>query len=145
MLVNYSKPEKFKKLIDNIKSVNTLSELFASHRVKEVIEELDAAGEFLASKMRVKTNQVRKIFDKLKNIEAKLKMGKLNREELKSEVLMLKPALAYVVARQPRNLAPLADLLFPAIEKVQDEKDFYALVRFLEAIVAYHKFHGGKD
>jgi len=32
-----------------------------------------------------------------------------------------------------------------AMDKVEDKKDFDYFVEFLEAIVAYHKYHGGKD
>ena len=38
-----------------------------------------------------------------------------------------------------------ADIMYMAIERTKTVKDFDYFVEFLEAIVAYHKYYGGKD
>ena len=62
---------------------------------------------------------------------------------------MLKPKLAYTVGRQKREvftaLQSLMQVLDPAIDATKDLESFKKLVLLIEAIVAYHRYYGGRD
>ena len=69
----------------------------------------------------------------------------------KMELLLLKPRLAYQVGRarqgsagERRGIITLEPVLRRAIEMVSDRPQFQHLANYLEAIVAYHRFAGGK-
>ena len=61
---------------------------------------------------------------------------------------MLKPKLAYAAGRQPA-VTPFYKLVSAAvagIEKAENKPQaFQNFFELLDSIVAYHKFHGGKD
>jgi len=62
---------------------------------------------------------------------------------IETEVVLLKPKLAYAAARKKES-KPLSDVMSAAIDKVNSEEDFKRLVQFIESIIAYHKAEGGK-
>ncbi len=79
--------------------------------------------------------QLRKVFDSFKKLEMDL-----NLQFSRDEVLMLKPRLAYAVSRTAalRNLYRVLD---QAIDRVYSLEDFKKLVQFVEAVLAYYKYH----
>jgi CRISPR type III-A-associated protein Csm2 len=85
-------------------------------------------------KSAITTSQLRNIFQKVK--EAK------NRLQLQ----MIRPLLAYVAARQKSEEAKeLVKFLSDLINEVKDDdKQLQNFQYFMEAIVAYHKFHNPK-
>lgn len=97
----------------------------------------------------VKTTQLRKFYGEVKRVQAK---GIFNE---KMAFKMLKPKLAYAAGRHQRTKLPILQkeldkaLSFVEIDKMNNEKDankrFNNFVQFFEAIVAYHKYHGGSD
>ncbi len=92
---------------------------------------------------RVTTSQIRNIFGTVKNLESK---GVVT-EEVISKLVLLKPKLAYASGRHDiQALKYLAGILSNAIDLVyaQREKRFENFCKFFEAILAYHKAHGGK-
>jgi len=146
MLKSYPHSRELDKLKETIEKAKTLSDLFKDDEAaKSVVDTAEAVGEFLALRARLKTSQLRKIFDKLKKIEADVKSGKVRDEEIAKETVLLKPVLVYVAARHPRTVGPLVDLLTPAVEKVKSKEDFDALIKLTETILAYHRYYGGKD
>jgi CRISPR-associated protein, csm2 family len=68
--------------------------------------------------------------------------------ELAAEVKFLKVKLAYQVAR---NRGTVGDFekkanLMARIDRIgTDMKKYDEFIHFVEALVAYHKFHGGRD
>lgn len=99
----------------------------------------------------VKTSKIRRFYGEVKRIQAR---GIANE---KPAFRMLKPKLAYAVGRETVRDAKLR-LLFEVlsvgidsveIDKINDPKElnkrFSNLVQLFEAIVAFHKYHGGKD
>jgi CRISPR-associated protein Csm2 len=57
----------------------------------------------------------------------------------------MKPKLAYAVGRN-QDIKPLMDVLEPAITAgTKSYDDFKKLVALIEGIVAYHRYHDGKD
>ncbi len=144
--MHYPQSKEMNKLIQKIKDVNSLSELFSTDSsTKEMVDLSNEVGQFLARKIRLKSSQLRKVFDNLKKIEFDLKKGVLKVDDMKKRIILLKPMLAYTVARHPNTVGPLADILQPAIDKVKTKDDFKTLVQLLEIILAYHKYHGGRD
>ena len=96
------------------------------------------------ARVGLKTSQIRRFLDAFRTKNAALRR---NTTELKAEdeALLLEPRLAYAAGRQRGQVGPLFEVLKPAIERVQDVDDFRRLTRFLESVVAYHKYHGGRD
>ena len=108
-------------------------------------DELDKFSNKMGEQLKnggLKTSQIRKFLAAVRSIQNKVKKGEhFDREE----IVLLKPKLAYAAGRQPREVKPLMTVLNPAIDKVRDKLDFDKFVRFVEGIVAYHKYYGGGD
>lgn len=84
------------------------------------------------------TSQLRKFFGEVKRIEMQYN---------DSEVAMLNPLLAYAVGRDEgkTKIKDFQKEISVAISAVTSEKEFKNFVQIFEAIVAYHKMHGGKE
>jgi CRISPR type III-A-associated protein Csm2 len=82
--------------------------------------------------------QIRAIFDELRQIEA---VWLSNEQRALHRVHLLKPKMAYR-ASKARGLAPLVEVLSPAVDIVVQETDpakaFARLVELGEAIIAYY-------
>ena len=120
--------------IDEIDKCGALKELDEKKMV-------DLANEIGKDMKKIKTAQLRRFFDEMKRIESSYD---------KSSVQMLRPRLAYAAGREKdRNkqsiLKAFFDIIEASISKIKGEEDFKKLVKFVEAILAYHKFHGGSD
>lgn len=113
---------------------------------KDLVDYADIVGKELASRaIGLKTSQIRKILDAVKRIEAQLESRKDDSEYFQKNTLLLLPQLAYAAGKQPRQVQPFFDVLSPCMKKVQDANDFETFARFVESIVAYHKFYGGRE
>lgn len=88
------------------------------------------------------TSQIRKFFGEVKRIEA------LGYNNNKTDVLMLKPKLAYATGRKGDSNHPIHKFykeVGKALDNVSNKDQFNNLVRLLEVIVAYHKAAGGGE
>lgn len=92
------------------------------------------------------TSQIRTVFGELKRIQLN------GYKSEKTSFLLLKPKLAYAVKRHKKKGIELFYRLFSdaydAVDSNNDEigkKQFENLMDLMEAILAYHKFHGGKE
>jgi len=86
------------------------------------------------------TSQIRNVFGEVK----RLQMKGFN-EQVARELILLKPKLAYQAGRHGGKVKELAKVLSRAIDRVgSDQRRFEHFVDFFEAILAYHKAHGGK-
>ncbi|MBW2096564.1 MAG: type III-A CRISPR-associated protein Csm2 [Deltaproteobacteria bacterium] len=131
----------------------------------DLIEEVDNFGEYIAKTLAaakiiigighrekkvdesVTTSQIRQIFGKLKSIEAK---GYGN-DGTRTEFIMLKPLLAYTAGRHNKTgMERLKERVTWGIDAVLNGEGQEEVLRFknfcklFEAILAYHKAHGGK-
>lgn len=79
--------------------------------------------------------QLRRVFDTLRKKQLEFKKGQFS----KDEVIILKPRLAYAIARK-EELAPIFDKLNPLLDKVSSKEDFDKVVKFMEAVIAYYKY-----
>lgn len=114
---------------------------------KEAIDFAEKFGKYLADQ-RFTNSQIRNIFGEIKRLQMK-KWDKT----VESSLLLLKPKLAYSakrqMGRQAENAAiELKDFLCKGIDIVIDSEDqqdsFEHFANIFEAILAYHKAHGGK-
>ena len=117
---------------------------------KTLVREANALGKELA-KNRLTTNQIRALFGEVRQIEAQWQMGNDQRKKAERRLILLKPKMAYRAKRERgRGVKELVSVLDPAIDLVIDEEEpqrkhenFQRFVEFFEAILAYHKAHGG--
>lgn len=132
-------PDSNSEINTIVSAINQLKH-FADLSVDDLVDYADKLGRFL-SQNNLKTNQIRKFFDAVKKIESESNCKKqLNTFSVK----LLKPKLAYAAGRQ-KEVKPLMAVLDPCINKVNTLEDFNKFARFVESIVAYHKYHGGRD
>ena len=104
----------------------------------------DEFGKYLKNN-QLTTSQIRNIFGEVKRIQ----MSGIGKN--KTAFLLLKPKLAYAVARDGKRgleqLKKVLDKAFDAVDLDNDKlEDIYQnFVDFFEAILAYHKSHGGRS
>jgi len=110
-----------------------------------LLEKVEKIGKYVANE-GLSTSQIRAIFTKLKEIDTKGIEGN------EASFLMLKPLVAYASGRHNKEgLRKFKDnIINPGVDAVlSGEADikmkFKNFVKLLEAVLAYHKAHGGKD
>lgn len=100
----------------------------------------------------VTTSKLRKFYGEVKRIQS---VG-IDTDQGRKAFMMLKPKLAYAVGREKKNynfkelyIFLEAGINYIDIDGVIDDKErksrFNNFTHLFESIVAYHKFHGGKD
>lgn len=102
----------------------------------------------------IKTNQIRNFYSSIIEMKQIMQNDKDNTElvRIHSQLILLQPKLAYAAGRQT-VVKPLYEFIIKAIagvsiHKNKPEQYWIALGNFfdlIEAVVAYHKFHGGRD
>ena len=133
-------------------------------QTKKKISDLNAdmANEFVKNKLfryiegnekgkaLITTSQIRKFLSAVNCLENKISScEKELSPEIANEIKYLKVKLAYQVGREPNKdaksgLKNLYNEIEPLISQIGTNKDNYTKVaRYIEAIVAYHKFNGG--
>lgn len=126
---------------DIVKTINGLTEGLQKYPIRELVKHAEEFGPYL-KQQRLETNQVRKFLDAVNRLKADLsETGEF--AKIETEVVLLKPKLAYAAARQ-KAAKPLGDVMSVAIDKVHSKEDFERLVQLIESIIAYHKAEGGK-
>jgi len=122
-----------------------INEIKGRKSFKEIdVETIDSWGETLGKMLsrNLKTSQIRRIFSEFKKLHTEIKSGKV--ERIREKVLLLKPRLAYVAGRHA-EAKPLTNVLSEGIKKIADLEDYERFFQLFEAILAYHKYYGGKD
>ncbi len=131
----------------SLPSKQDIDEIIAGDTEK-LVEMARDIGEYLATgskKERLSTSQIRNVFGEVKRLQMKGFS-----EHTAHELILLKPKLAYQKGRFVRDgsaekVAYLADTLTMAIDAIQgNAQRFEHFVDFFEAILAYHKAHGGE-
>lgn len=83
---------------------------------------------------KISSSQLRNIFSRIKKIK-----------EFK-ELYLIRPKLAYLSGRASEmEMKRLLSLLDYLIKEVDNNKKLEEFKNFFEAIIAYHKYYGGKD
>ena len=108
---------------------------------KKLVENARKLGEHLGG--RLSTSQIRSIFSEVKQ------MRRYNEDRLN----LLRPKMAYTAGKhgsrvQGKLVGPIVDLqeiLDKCIERISSEEEFENFKSFFEAILAYHRYYGGKE
>jgi CRISPR-associated protein Csm2 len=92
----------------------------------------------------LKATQLRKIFHYIKNLQRQFQKSDVGFN--RNKVALIMPSLAYAKGRRliPDKFFDLLALCFGQA-KCRTVEDFDSAANFLEAIMAYHKFHNPKD
>lgn len=126
----------------DLKDVKDLSTVSA----KDIDSIGDAQGKVFCN--IVKTSQLRNFYSALNSIRVKFQQDGDFTERIERSLILLKPKLAYAAGRHGQ-LKGFRDFIVLGIDGVvESEKKAGALTNFfdlVEAVVAYHKFYGGKD
>ena len=129
-------------IVDEIlKTINGLNDGLKNYPIRELVKQAEAFGSYL-KQQRLETNQVRKFLDAVNRLKADL-AEKKDFSKVETQVVLLKPKLAYAAARQ-KAAKPLSQVMSAAIDQVRSLEDFERLVQLIESIIAYHKAEGGK-
>ncbi len=109
---------------------------------KTMVTWADRIGEALAGQ-KLTTSQIRAIFGEVRRIEGD---WKTNPTRANRSLILLKPKMAYRAEKERgKGVENLVSVLSPAIDHVQGNSDnFTRFVDFFEAILAYHRAHGGR-
>ncbi|HPR59065.1 MAG TPA: type III-A CRISPR-associated protein Csm2 [Bacteroidales bacterium] len=147
MTVQSSNPKQgggFKPPIDSRNYVNDFKTDWIKIGIdKDCIQFTDEFGRFLKNN-QLTTSQIRNVFGELKRIQMK------GFKEEKTAFLLLKPKMAYAVARDgKKGLQQLTSVFNKAYDVVDVEgkngpMHFQNLMDLMESILAYHKAYGGK-
>ena len=108
--------------------------------------------------IELKTNQIRKILTAVNILKNKVDIYKIANpqakkldEELQMEIEFLRVNIAYQIGREKgkenlvREYVEKADLLNVVKNINGDIKAFENFCRYIEALVAFHKFYGGQE
>lgn len=111
---------------------------------KDAAQLLNDSAELLGLLLKafeISTSQIRKYLDSLRKIKANSSPDTFS----PSDVLLQQVKIAYAAGRDS-DLNFLYEVLKPAITNgSNDYEHFEQLLRFVEAIVAYHRFYRGED
>lgn len=108
--------------------------------------------------IKLKTNQIRKILTAVNILKNKVDIYKIANpqakkldEELQMEIEFLRVNIAYQIGREKgkenlvREFVEKADLLNMVKNINGDIKAFENFCKYVEALVAFHKFYGGQE
>ncbi|WP_254565576.1 type III-A CRISPR-associated protein Csm2 [Oscillatoria sp. HE19RPO] len=123
-----------------IQTIDGLTGGLQTYDIRALVNHAEKFGPYL-KQQRLETNQVRKFLDAINRLKSVLAQEN-NFSKIDTEVVLLKPKLAYAAARKPAA-KPLSEVMSKAIDKVKSKEDFERLVQFIESIIAYHKAAGG--
>ena len=134
----------------NINQQNLTTIITDPNGAETLVKTADELGKEL-QRQQLSTNQIRAIFGEVRRIQTKWSMGEESRRKALRKLILLKPKMAYQARRErSRAVEALVNVLDPAVDLVVQGKDpkeqddrFQRFVEFFEAILAYHKAHGG--
>ena len=138
---------KKKKSYETTETPNVdLDEIIASGDPEKLVQTAESVGKRLAQ-LNLSTSQIRAIFGEVRQIEAE---WPLDSEKARRKFILLKPKMAYRARKESgQGVKELVRILDPAVdlvtkERAEEDRRFKRFVEFFEAILAYHKAHGGK-
>ncbi len=138
---------KKKKSYETTETPNVdLDEIIASGDPEKLVQTAESVGKRLAQ-LNLSTSQIRAIFGEVRQIEAE---WPLDSEKARRKLILLKPKMAYRARKESgQGVKELVRILDPAVdlvtkERAEEDRRFKRFVEFFEAILAYHKAHGGK-
>lgn len=124
----------------NLNTQKTDIQKWITHGIdKDTVVFADKFGKYIADN-GLTTSQIRAAFGEMRRIQMN------GYESLKTDFILLKPKLAYAVKRHKKEgLTKYFDFFSIGYEVVDSETHFNNFMQLMEAVLAYHKFHGGKE
>jgi len=139
------------EIIEEIEKLENLTDLEVKKFTKEGGYSDKLARKWIKS---LKTAQLRKFFDTIKDIEKDLKQKDVSWDEVEEKFYLLEPQLVYAAGRKVMGKPILPDgfyrIMKVCMRKIVrgdaniKKKNYMRFVQFLESIVAYHKYHEEK-
>jgi len=110
---------------------------------KKLVENARRLGEHLSGGLS--TSQIRSIFSEVKQMR--------EYEKDKHRLNLLRPKMAYTAGRHGKMkggkltgpIVDLQEILDKCIERISSEEEFENFKSFFEAILAYHRYYGGRE
>lgn len=134
------------EIIDKIGKLKMLKDL----DIKSIADENGYADKIAHTLRNMKTTQLRRFFGAIKLIERTIEEENSEKawDEVEAEFYLLKPKIAYAKGRKliPEEFYQVLKVSLNKINVGTNEdkiENFKRFVKFLESIVAYHKFYGG--
>jgi len=90
----------------------------------------------------ITTSQIRHFLSHIQNIG---KRKDLDERRIINELHLLRAKLAYAAGRHGAGVKEFFQVVELGIKKVENKEDYKNLKNFVEAIVGYHKYYGGKE
>jgi len=132
------KPEWIQNGIEDEEPVEWANK-FGTYLAKndDYIKIVKRGGEEVKVKRKIlTTSQLRKFFGEIKRLQL------LGYDKAKTDILLLKPKLAYAVGRAKDKNAKIHDfyeVITDALQYIKNQKTFENFINLFEAIVAFHK------
>ncbi|GAB4375347.1 MAG: hypothetical protein Kow0042_20720 [Calditrichia bacterium] len=134
----------------------TFSEDFARIDPEELNSTAQQKGKQFAQQDKIRTNQIRNFFSALTKIRSEFHQeqrkssgnGKELPPTVRKDLVMLRPKLAYAAGRhsEVRAFQEFFDEAISAVLKSENPVEAIKNLFFLsDAVLAYHKYFGGKD
>ena len=86
---------------------------------------------------QLSTSQIRNFLNRIQKMKKYDKGGK-------EELHLIRPLLAYAAGRHGKGVKTFQRIIEKTIPLISNNDEFEYFRNFVEAIVAYHKFYGGK-
>lgn len=121
---------------------------FVENNLFKKIEKKDFNSKGKENKLiaKISTSQIRKFLSAVNKINNKINYqnnSDILSEDIVAEIAYMRIQFAYLVGRN-KSLKELHEKLDDAIANIKNSKsNFINFARYVEAIVAYHKFFGG--
>lgn len=136
-----------------------MKEVEVADKAQKVMKELKDSAD-RDRKSMVTTSQIRKFLTAVNTITEKVNVFRIQNpgeaeklpEDLQAEIKYLKIKMAYQIGRNNskwgnpvKDFADKADLM-KEIDDIKDSvKAYQVFAKYMEALVAFHKFYGGRD
>lgn len=132
MYANRPQQSQIQPAIDRVRSLKSMSQLMPEDYAPQ-----GKLAELVAQKVAINPTQLRKIFHYVKDLRRTFQKEKFDRGKL----ALMMPMLAYSRGRDliPEDFYQLMVLCFS--DKCNTSEDFESATRFLEAVMAYHKYY----
>jgi CRISPR-associated protein Csm2 len=114
---------------------------------EEIIKIADSKGKQFKNNS-IKANQIRNFYSAVVSIKKKVEnMEEFNFEEIKTDILLLKPKIAYAAGRK-NEVKPFKDFVDDVVNATINSTNYKKATEnffnIMESVVAYHKFYGDK-
>ncbi len=99
---------------------------------------------------QIKTNQIRNVFASIQDIRARLRTNKEVSDDIRRDIILLKPKVAYIKGRfaSKPEFNTFYEMMKHGVDatvaSANKEEAAWNFIRLVEALVAYHRFYGGK-